>query len=128
MSSLTESQLATAYVVERTIEDTHCYLLEGRQYAELSDEELADAWVMTLRDLASTGFTQEAQWGAIRDIESELGLRRIAIPLDRAEPELALFVKHIERERRKGRPDWRKNADYCAELAELRERLARPKH
>jgi len=128
MSTLTEKQLAKAYVVERTIENTHCYLLEGRQYADFSDEELTDAWVITLRDLASTNFTQEFQWAAIRDIESELGLRRIAIPVDRAQPELALFANHIERERREGQPDWRSSREYRAELADLRNRLSRPKN
>ena len=128
MGSMTEKQLAKAYVVERTIENTHCYLLEGRQYADFSDEELTDAWVITLRDLASTNFTQEFQWAAIRDIESELGLRRIPIPFDQVQPELALFSKHVEQQRREGRPNPRDCPEYRAELADLRERLNQPKH
>jgi hypothetical protein len=125
---MTEKQLAKAYLVERTIENTHCYLLEGRHYADCNDEELTDLWVITLRDLASTDFSQDFPKAAILDIESELGLRRIAIPFDRVQPELALFTKHVERRRREGRPEPSDCPEFRAELADLHERLSRPKH
>ena len=128
MSTLTEKQLAQAYVVERTIENTHWYLLEGRVYADCSDDQLPDTWVAVLRELAETGFSQDSLKRVLLDIESELGLRRIAIPVDRAQPELALFANHIERERREGQPDWRSSREYRAELADLRNRLSRPKN
>jgi hypothetical protein len=128
MSRLTERQLTKAYVVERTIENTHRYLLEGRQYADLGDDELIDAWIGTLRDLAGTDFSQELQQAAVLDIESELALRHIEMPMDRIQPELALFVKHVERRRRDGRPDPADCAKFRAELADLRARLSRPKH
>jgi hypothetical protein len=128
MSRMTERQLAKAYVAEKTLEHTHRYLLEGRHYADCSDEEVTDLWVVTFRDLAGTNFSQELQRAAILDIESELGLRRIEMPLDQVQPELALFSKYVERRRRESRPDPADCAEFRAELADLRERLSRPKH
>ena len=128
MSSLNATQLAKAYIAEKKLERTYHYLLDGRHYADCSDEELTDHWVGTLRDLAGTAFSQELQWAAILDIESEMGLRRIELPLDQVQPELALFVRYVERRRRDGQPDPADCADHRAELADLRERLARPKH
>ncbi|HEY2870788.1 MAG TPA: hypothetical protein VGJ56_02655 [Reyranella sp.] len=128
MGNLTERQLAKAYVVERTIENTRLYLLEGRQYVDCTDEEVTGLWVGTFRDLAGTNFSQELQRVAILDIESELGLRRIAIPFDQVQPELALFSKHVERRRREGRPGPSDCPECRAELADLHERLSRPKH
>jgi len=128
MSTLTEKQLAQAYVVERTIENTHWYLLEGRVYADCSDDQLPDTWVAVLRELAETGFSQDSLKRELLDIESELGLRRIPIPFDQVQPELALFSKHVEQRRREGRPNPRDCPEYRAELADLRERLSQPKH
>ena len=128
MSRLTERQLAKAYVVEKTIENTHRYLLEGRHYAEFSDDEVTGLWVGALRDLAATGFSQDSLKAELLDIESELGLRGLEMPLDRVQPELALFAKHVERRRREGRPDPADCPEARAELADLRARLSRPKH
>jgi len=128
MSSLTEKQLAKAYVAEKTIENTHLYLLEGRVYADCSDEELPDMWVGVLREHAKTGFSQDSLKRVLLAIESELGLRRIPTPYDQVQPELALFSKHVEERRREGRPGPRDCPEYRADLADLRKRLSRPKH
>jgi hypothetical protein len=128
MSPLTERQLAKAYVVEKTIENTHRYLLEGRQYAEFSDDEVIDLWIGAFRDLAATGFSQDPLKAELLDIESELGLRGIGMPFDQVQPELALFSKHLERRRREGRLDPADCPEARAELADLRVRLSRPKH
>jgi hypothetical protein len=128
MSNLTTDQLAEAYIAEQTLEHTRRYILEGRHYADCSDEEVSSLWVVTLRDLASTNFSQEFQWAALLDIEAELGLRRIAKPVDQVQPELALFAKHIEGLEPHGPADLAACAEVRAELADLRERLNRPKH
>lgn len=128
MSRMTTNQLAEAYIAEQTLEHTRRYILEGRRYAEFSDEEVSSLWVATLRDLASTNFSQEFQWAALLDIEAELGLRKIAKPVDQVQPELALFAKYIERLERQGPPDLADCAEVRAELADLSERLSRPKH
>ena len=128
MSRMTTEQLAEAYIAEQTLEHTRRYILDGRHYADCSDEEVRGFWVLMLRDLASTDFNQELHWAAILDIEAELGLRRIAKPVDRVQPELALLAKHIEALEREGPPDPAACAEVRAELADLRERLSRPKH
>lgn len=128
MSRLTEKQLAKAFVVEKTIENTHCYLLDGRRYAEFSDDELTSEWIEMLRDLARTDFSQDRHKLALLDLESELGLRGIAIPFDQVQPELALFAEHVQRRRREGRPDPADCPEARVELADLRRRLSRPKH
>jgi hypothetical protein len=128
MSRLTEKQLAKAFVVEKTIENTHRYLLEGREHADWSDDQLTDIWAGVLRELADTDFSQDSLKAELLDLESELGLRRIALPFDQVHPELALFSKHVERRRREGRPEPADSAEARAELADLRERLSQPKH
>ena len=128
MSRMDPNQLAEAYIAEKRLEHTQRYLLEGRQYADCSDEELTGIWVGTLRDLAGTDFSQELQWAAILNIESELGLRGIERPIEQVQPELALFARHVERQQRDDQPDPAHCAEVRAELAELRERLGRPKH
>lgn len=128
VSNLTEEQLAKAYVVERTIENTHLYLLEGRVHADFSDDELTAMWVEVLRELADTGFSQDTLKRELLDLESELGLRCMAIPFDQVQPQLALFSQHVEQRRREGRPNPHDCPEYRADLADLRERLSRPKH
>lgn len=128
MSNMSQQQLAKAYIVDKTIENTHHYLIEGRQYADLADEVLADLWVATFRELAAAGFIGDLKRFALLDIESELGLRRLEIPMRRVEPELALFMDYLERRRREGRPDPNNSEEHRAELAALHARLQRPKH
>ena len=128
MSRIDSNQLADAYIAEKKLDHTRRYVLEGRHYADCSDDELADLWVATLCDLAATDFSQELQWAALLDIESEMGLRRIEAPLDRVQSELALLARHVERWQGEGQPDPADCAEIRAELAELRERLGQPKH
>ena len=128
MSNLTERQLAKAYVVEKTIENTRHYLLGGRRYAAFSDDELTDEWIAMLRDLAGTDFSQRRHKLALLDIQSELGLRSIGIPFDQVQPELVLLSEHVERRRREGRPDPADCPEARAERADLRVRLSRQKH
>jgi hypothetical protein len=85
-------------------------------------------WIEVLRELADTGFSQDSLKRELLDLESELGLRRIPIPFDQVQPELALFSAQVERRRREGRPGPHDCPEYRAELADLRERLSRPKH
>ncbi len=128
MSSINRSQLLEAYIAEKTIERTRRYLAEGRHSADLTDEELTDAWVGTFRDLAGTNFSRDLQWAGILDIESELRLRRIETPVDRVQPELALLTRWIERQQCEGSPHPVDCPEVRAELADLRQRLSRPKH
>ena len=128
MTRMTEKQLAKAFVVEQTIANTHRYLLEGRHHADCSDDEVTDLWVAVLRELAATGFSQDSIKNVILDVESELGLRGLEMPFDQVQPELALFSQYVQRRRREGRPDLADCPEFRAELADLRERLSRPKH
>lgn len=125
---MSRRQLADAYIVERTIENTYHYLIDGRQYADVDDKALADLWVATFRELAAAGFICDLKWFALLDIEAELGLRRLEAPMRRVEPEMTLFMQYVERRRREGRPDPNNSEEHRAELAALHARLQRPKH
>ena len=121
-------QLAEAYLADKTIERTHRYLVDGREYADLSDDELIEYWVWMFRELAVTAFTQDHFWASLADLESELSLRGIEKPKEQVRPELALLAEHIERRWREHRLDPSGCAKAQAELAEFRERLSQPKH
>jgi hypothetical protein len=125
---MTRRQLIQAYIVEQEIERTRRYLIDGREFADYSDEALTEHFIWTFRDVAATGPGNAFGWSRLLDLKCEFDLRRTKLPLHAVAAEYARYREHLERRWREGRHD-PAACEHCrAELAELRERLSRPKN
>ena len=125
---MTRRELIQAHCVETTIERTRRYLLDGRRFAELSEEGLRALWVDTFLAFTVTDFVVRRFRDTLLDLKCEFHLRRLEVPMRAVAAEHAAYRKHLERRRREGRHD-PATCEHCrAELAALRQRLAQPKN
>jgi len=108
------------------MERTQRYLAEGRVYADFDDEYLTNIFVAMFREHIL--FETHRRWDAIVDVQCEFELRDLKAPIHRVAAELALFKERLEQFQRVGPCDPAAWLEIVDELADLRERLALPKH
>jgi len=126
MSSLSVTQLAEAYIAEKRMEHTHRYLVEGRKFIDRTDDDLADLFVATYRELVL--LDDERRWDAIVDLRCEFDLRGLEVPLHRLAPEFALIKERFQQLQRAHLRDAAASLEVRDELEDLSDRLARPKN
>jgi len=125
---MTRRELIQAHYVETTIERTRRYLLDGRRFAETSEDGLGALWVDTFLAFAVTDFVVGRFLDTLLDLKCEFHLRRLEPPMGAVSAEHARYRKHLQRRWRETRHD-PAACEHCrAELADLRQRLALPKN
>jgi hypothetical protein len=126
MSSMNATQLAEAYIAEKSIERTRRYVADGRRFEFCTADALEAHFVKTYREVVL--LDDDRSWDEVMDLQSEFDLRHIKTPMHLVAADFALFKARLERLQRVGPRDPVAWHEVRAELADLRERLARPKH
>ena len=126
MSSMDVEQLAEAYLAEKSIERTRRYEADGRRFEFNTADALEAHFVKTYHELVL--LDDDRSWDEVMDLQSEFELRRLKTPMHLVAADFALFKARLEQLQCSGPPDPVALQDVRAELAELRERLGRPKH
>ncbi len=73
------------------IERLRRYVMRGRELEHLSDADLVEAWLRQINDWADQSFDHHTQM--LEDCVSEMTLRKIELPFERAEAAMAKLVQ-----------------------------------
>ena len=119
-------ELAEALIADKTLESINAYMVRGRCFGGLTEEELNAQWVEVYR--AACTLQDEKIWGELMDLQCEFDLRGIKPPMHLLAAEADLFTECFERLVLEGEPDPAATEEAGAELAELRARLQAPKN
>ena len=111
---------------EKAIERTRRYVAKGRRFEFCTADGLEVHFVQTYRELVARD--DDRCWDEIMDLQCEFDLRRVKAPIHLVAADFALFKARLERLQHVGPYDPIAWQEVRAELAELRERLSRPKH
>jgi hypothetical protein len=81
--SMSPDDRAEAFLQNRALEKAQAYADRGRRHAQMPTTELTDAWVVAFKVWAND-YQNPLLRGLLDDLESELVLRGIAPPYERA--------------------------------------------
>lgn len=123
---MTIEELTMVYFAERHLEGIRDYMVRGRSFGDLTEEQLGAQWVKTYR--AACDLDDDRSWDELIDLQREFSLRDIEPPMHLLAAEVALLNQRLDQRVRSGRPDPAAYAEIRAELAELAKRLRGPKH
>jgi hypothetical protein len=119
-------QLIEAYIAEQGTERLRDYLARGRSLVGVPDQALADRWVEVYRAvMALEDLRREEE---LMDLRSEFHLRGSEPPIHLVAAEAAILIERFRRQIRETKIDLKEIERVEAQLEDLQERLARPKH